>query len=263
MTLVNTIITHLQALEAKSKTKQPQFAWIDIMSMPQHGALPASVLQTEVRSATGQKSVAKSQAKAEDSTNASLKWAMVFANAVGTMSELVLILEPWHNPMTLGRSWCLWEILAAVLHNVKLTITMPERERVTFVRDLGKDPAARRYTRFLLPIFIFVIRNCISSPLAIVLPIKRTNSPLMTGDSLLATQSEYPLSEDACLVGENAGERFGDIVRVFSAVRSEHANAQETADRTMIHEAIRKTIGFAKLDQYVKPTTASAEAILQ
>ena len=47
-------------------------------------------------------------------------------------------------------------------------------------------------------------------------------------------------------------DRFGDIVRVFSAVSSENAEAQEISDRTMIHEAIRKTIGFAKLDECVR-----------
>jgi RNAse (barnase) inhibitor barstar len=81
-------------------------------------------------------------------------------------------------------SWCLWEILAAVLHGVPLTITMPQQARAQFVADLS--------------------------------------------------------------------DRFGDIVRVFSAVSSENAEAQEVSDRTMIHEAIRKTIGFAKLDECVR-----------
>jgi hypothetical protein len=117
VTMIKTVVAHLRALEAKQKShsKQPLFAWIDIMSMPQHDVvLPASTLHAEEVSAvagapaTGRKkngTGVKVGAPEEDATNASLKWAMVFANAVGKMKEMVLILDPWDNPAPLGRTY--------------------------------------------------------------------------------------------------------------------------------------------------------------
>ena len=115
VTMIKTVVAHLRALEAKQKShsKQPLFAWIDIMSMPQHDVLPASTLHAEEVSAevaaapaTGRKKNGTGVKVAEeDATNASLKWAMVFANAVGKMKEMVLILDPWDNPAPLGRAY--------------------------------------------------------------------------------------------------------------------------------------------------------------
>ena len=50
------------------------------------------------------------------------------------MKELLLVLEPWERPQPLMRSWCLWEILSSILHDVHLQVVMPEQQHREFVR---------------------------------------------------------------------------------------------------------------------------------
>jgi len=37
-------------------------------------------------------------------------WTSVFSNAIRDIGRTVMVVEPWDNPVTLTRAWCLWEV---------------------------------------------------------------------------------------------------------------------------------------------------------
>eukprot|EP00405_Crypthecodinium_cohnii_P033423 CAMPEP_0206531886 /NCGR_PEP_ID=MMETSP0325_2-20121206/4026_1 /ASSEMBLY_ACC=CAM_ASM_000347 /TAXON_ID=2866 /ORGANISM="Crypthecodinium cohnii, Strain Seligo" /LENGTH=518 /DNA_ID=CAMNT_0054028203 /DNA_START=333 /DNA_END=1888 /DNA_ORIENTATION=- len=82
-------------------------------------------------------------------------WVDVFAinqHDVGAATELPMMprviqcsqavlftLNPWSEPKTLHRVWCLWELLQAVKQDVMVRPTMPEREELNFLDTIAKD----------------------------------------------------------------------------------------------------------------------------
>jgi len=55
-------------------------------------------------------------------------------------SQAVLFtLNPWFEPKTLQRVWCLWELLQAVKSDVKVRPTMPESEELNFLDTISQD----------------------------------------------------------------------------------------------------------------------------
>jgi hypothetical protein len=72
--------------------------------------------------------------------------AMVYANAIGTMDELVVFLGKWAEPRPLERSWCLWELLTAELQGVPLKFMMTDSQRAEFAAALLQDFGAMQDT---------------------------------------------------------------------------------------------------------------------
>lgn len=52
-------------------------------------------------------------------------WSTAFATAIKDIGHTVLVLQPWHAPVPLTRSWCLWEIFNTLDAGVRLEVLMP------------------------------------------------------------------------------------------------------------------------------------------
>jgi hypothetical protein len=52
-------------------------------------------------------------------------WSTAFATAIRDIGHTVLVVQPWHAPAPLTRSWCLWEIFSTLDAQVRLEVLMP------------------------------------------------------------------------------------------------------------------------------------------
>jgi hypothetical protein len=52
-------------------------------------------------------------------------WSSAFATAIRDVGHTVLVLQPWHAPVPLTRSWCLWEIFSTLDAKARLEVVMP------------------------------------------------------------------------------------------------------------------------------------------
>jgi len=60
-------------------------------------------------------------------------WSGTFKRSIETLGTVVLVLQPWFEPVPLTRSWCLWEILcAAEAKSVQLLVRLPAVEETGF-----------------------------------------------------------------------------------------------------------------------------------
>ena len=62
-----------------------------------------------------------------------------FREGISTIGRTVLILLPWHDPLPLTRSWCLWEIVSTAAAGAKLSVVLSPNEVNQFERALGAD----------------------------------------------------------------------------------------------------------------------------
>jgi tetratricopeptide (TPR) repeat protein len=69
-------------------------------------------------------------------------WAQTFRQAVARIGHTLLVLQPWHAPMPLQRSWCLWEIFATLDSGVRLEVVLPPAEEGAFAAAILARPEA-------------------------------------------------------------------------------------------------------------------------
>ena len=62
-----------------------------------------------------------------------------FAQAVRRNGHTLLVLQPWHAPLPLTRSWCLWEIHSTVDGGAELQIVFSPAQREAFQKALVRD----------------------------------------------------------------------------------------------------------------------------
>ena len=62
-----------------------------------------------------------------------------FREGISAIGRTVLILLPWHDPLPLTRSWCLWEIVSTAAAGAKLSVVLSPHEVDEFERALGAD----------------------------------------------------------------------------------------------------------------------------
>ena len=59
-------------------------------------------------------------------------WTQAFRQSVIDIGRTVLVLQPWHAPVPLTRSWCLWEIFSTLDGGAELHIALSPAERKAF-----------------------------------------------------------------------------------------------------------------------------------
>ena len=59
-------------------------------------------------------------------------WSGAFRQSVVDIGCTVLVLQPWHAPLPLTRSWCLWEIFSTLDGGAELHIALSPAEREAF-----------------------------------------------------------------------------------------------------------------------------------
>jgi hypothetical protein len=52
-------------------------------------------------------------------------WSDTFAAAVRAIGHTALVLQPWHAPVPLQRSWCLWELFSTLHAGARLELLLP------------------------------------------------------------------------------------------------------------------------------------------
>ena len=59
-------------------------------------------------------------------------WSGAFRQSVVDIGRTVLVLQPWHAPVPLTRSWCLWEIFSTLDGGAELHIALSPAQRAAF-----------------------------------------------------------------------------------------------------------------------------------
>ncbi|KAJ3326524.1 hypothetical protein HDU76_012856 [Blyttiomyces sp. JEL0837] len=95
------------------KSPHDVYIWLDLVSNPQHGA--------------------------EDRPFE--WWKTTFINAIRDIKEVVLVLQPWDDPIPLRRAWCIYEIFACHLTEGTLNVAMSPKETERMLDALSEDNA--------------------------------------------------------------------------------------------------------------------------
>jgi tetratricopeptide (TPR) repeat protein len=75
-------------------------------------------------------------------------------NAIGAMRRVIMIMEPWYNPIPLTRAWCLWEVFCTVSTGASFEIAMCKEETERFREMILND-----YTSFFDMLGNIDVRN--------------------------------------------------------------------------------------------------------
>jgi len=66
-------------------------------------------------------------------------WCIQFKQAIRSFGKVVLILEPWSDPIPFKRAWCLWEIFCTIVTHSEFNVAMCEDQHNDFNLRLVKD----------------------------------------------------------------------------------------------------------------------------
>jgi hypothetical protein len=68
-------------------------------------------------------------------------WNSTFLNAVGSMGEVVMVLQPWRTPVPLTRVWCIFEAYAAEATSSRFSVAMTDSEARDLVETICNNPS--------------------------------------------------------------------------------------------------------------------------
>jgi len=66
-------------------------------------------------------------------------WCGRFKEAIRSFGKVVLILQPWTDPIPITRAWCLWEIYCTIATESEFNVAMCEAEHTDFKLRLVKN----------------------------------------------------------------------------------------------------------------------------
>ncbi|KAJ3038265.1 Kinesin light chain 3 [Rhizophlyctis rosea] len=106
------VVDAIHDFSRTSKISEHQvWIWLDIFSLPQHQ-------RTTVES----------------------EWLKTtFTQSIADMKNVLMVLSPWNQPITLTRAWCVFELYACTATNSSFNVAIPPREADAFTESLG-DP---------------------------------------------------------------------------------------------------------------------------
>ncbi|CAK4322313.1 unnamed protein product [Aphanomyces euteiches] len=68
-------------------------------------------------------------------------WFGIFRNALRAIGKVVMVMSPWNNPTTLTRTWCVFEVYAAVVENAQFEIALDKSQKALFLEDIQGEEA--------------------------------------------------------------------------------------------------------------------------
>ena len=74
-------------------------------------------------------------------------WQGTFKNAIANMGNVLMVMSPWDNPITLTRAWCVFEVYACVKTNSRFEVGMTREENERFLKDI--KGSTRAYSKML------------------------------------------------------------------------------------------------------------------
>ncbi|KAF0713317.1 Aste57867_4404 [Aphanomyces stellatus] len=62
-------------------------------------------------------------------------WYAKFKDSLTAIGQVVMVFSPWHNPTTLTRTWCVFEVLVAIDTNARFEVAMTKAAKAAFLQD--------------------------------------------------------------------------------------------------------------------------------
>jgi tetratricopeptide (TPR) repeat protein len=69
-------------------------------------------------------------------------WQQTFSNAIAAFGRMVMVMSPWNSPITLTRTWCIFELWACYTHRCRFEVALPAPQRLKFLSDIARDAGA-------------------------------------------------------------------------------------------------------------------------
>ena len=69
-------------------------------------------------------------------------WCDTFMKAIQDIGHTVMVMEPWNNPITVTRAWCLWEIYCTSNTKSKFEIALSSESRRSFEEMIISKPSS-------------------------------------------------------------------------------------------------------------------------
>jgi len=66
-------------------------------------------------------------------------WYGAFQDAIKHIGSTLFVLAPWHAPIAITRSWCIWEVFSSLRCDADFEIALVSSERAAFERALEED----------------------------------------------------------------------------------------------------------------------------
>ncbi len=66
-------------------------------------------------------------------------WQQVFSSAIATFGRVVMVMAPWNAPITLTRTWCIFELWACYTSRCRFEVALPASQRLKFLSDIDSD----------------------------------------------------------------------------------------------------------------------------
>ncbi|KAG9408771.1 Kinesin light chain 3 [Aphanomyces cochlioides] len=63
-------------------------------------------------------------------------WLSGFQAALTSSRQIVMVLSPWTNPVTLTRTWCVYEVYMSIVLNARFEIAMGKTQKTEFLHDM-------------------------------------------------------------------------------------------------------------------------------
>ncbi|RHY13711.1 hypothetical protein DYB25_003616 [Aphanomyces astaci] len=63
-------------------------------------------------------------------------WLQAFREALTDTGKLVMVLSPWHDPETLKRTWCVYEVYLSVVLKARFEVAMGKAQHAVFLADM-------------------------------------------------------------------------------------------------------------------------------
>ncbi|KAJ3059277.1 Kinesin light chain 3, partial [Rhizoclosmatium hyalinum] len=63
-------------------------------------------------------------------------WETVFMNAVKSIGNVIMILQPWNDPIPLKRVWCIFEVYASNVTKSEFHVAMTPADEADFLAQL-------------------------------------------------------------------------------------------------------------------------------
>ncbi|CAK4458118.1 unnamed protein product [Aphanomyces euteiches] len=81
------------------------------------------------------------QHEIESKVHAFNHWFGIFRSSLRTIGNVVMVLSPWNDPITLKRTWCVFEVYASIVENARFEIALRRSQKSTFLEDIQNEGA--------------------------------------------------------------------------------------------------------------------------
>ncbi|CAK4134360.1 unnamed protein product [Aphanomyces euteiches] len=70
-------------------------------------------------------------------------WFVIFRSSLRAIGNVVMVMSPWNDPVTLKRTWCVFEVYASVVENACFEIAMGRSQKASLIQDIQSNGAFR------------------------------------------------------------------------------------------------------------------------